>query len=112
MPRIPKAWIREAKASDAKDPVAIAADVGYDENCKIVIDEVVNYFGRIDILVNNAAEQHLNKFVEEITEDRLGRTLRTNMFFHFFMTRFGSSTVNILTKRILSPSVISVQLSS
>lgn len=65
--------IKDVKASDAKDPMAMAADLGYDENCKMVVDEVIDEFGRIDILVNNVAEQHLTNTVEEITEDRLDR---------------------------------------
>ncbi|PON76379.1 Short-chain dehydrogenase/reductase [Parasponia andersonii] len=77
----------ESKTPDAKDPIAVAADLGYDENCKRVVDEVVNAYGRIDILVNNAAEQYKASSVEEITEERLERVFRTNIFSHFFMTR-------------------------
>lgn len=79
--------IKDVKASDAKDPMAMAADLGYDENCKMVVDEVIDEFGRIDILVNNVAEQHLTNTVEEITEERLDRVFRTNIFSQFFMTR-------------------------
>lgn len=78
--------IRRAKTKDAKDPIAIAADVGYDEICKRVVQEVVNSYGRIDILINNAAEQHMSP-VEEIDELRLERVFRTNIFSHFFMVR-------------------------
>ncbi|PIN16519.1 hypothetical protein CDL12_10818 [Handroanthus impetiginosus] len=38
---------------DAKDPIALPANVGFDENYKMLFDEVVNNFGHIDILVNN-----------------------------------------------------------
>lgn len=48
----------KAKAPDAKDPIALPADLGYDENCKRVVEEVANKYDRIDILVNNAAEQY------------------------------------------------------
>ncbi|KAL9266254.1 3-dehydrosphinganine reductase TSC10A-like protein, partial [Drosera capensis] len=51
----------------------VAADLGYDRNSKRVVEEIVSHFGRIDILVNNAAEQHLTKSLEEITEERLER---------------------------------------
>ncbi|KVH98379.1 Glucose/ribitol dehydrogenase, partial [Cynara cardunculus var. scolymus] len=40
----------ENKTGDAKNPIAIAADLGFDENCKKVVDEVVENYGRIDIL--------------------------------------------------------------
>lgn len=37
--------LRQSKSAEAKDPIAIAADLGYDENCKRVVDEVVDRFG-------------------------------------------------------------------
>ncbi|MED6218641.1 NADPH-dependent aldehyde reductase 1, chloroplastic [Stylosanthes scabra] len=79
--------INRAKTQDAKAPKAIPADLGYDENCKKVIDEVVNAYGRIDILINNAAEQYECTTIEEIDDPRLERVFRTNIFSYFFMTR-------------------------
>ena len=79
--------IKKAKTSDAKEPMAIAADLGFDENCRRVVDEVVNAYDRIDILVNNAAEQHKSSSVEEIDEERLLRVFRTNIFSYFFTVR-------------------------
>ncbi|KAG9135566.1 hypothetical protein Leryth_002300 [Lithospermum erythrorhizon] len=79
--------IKEFKIVDAKYPIAIFTDVGYDENCRKVVDEVVNNFGTIDILVNNASERHMANSIKEITADRLQRVFRTNIFSHFFMTR-------------------------
>ncbi|KAH8495833.1 hypothetical protein H0E87_018857 [Populus deltoides] len=46
----------KAKSNGAKEPIAIATDVKFEENCKKVVDQVVSEFGQIDILVNNAAE--------------------------------------------------------
>ncbi|XAR52582.1 hypothetical protein NMG60_11020727 [Bertholletia excelsa] len=93
--------LKQAKKDDAKDPIAIPADLGYDENCKRVVDEVVNAYGRIDVLVNNAAQQHKASTVEEIDEDRLEKVFRTNIFSYFFLCRHalkymkeGSSIVN------------------
>lgn len=79
--------LRSAKSHDAKDPIAVAADLGYDENCRRVVEEVVNAFGRIDILVNNHAEQHKAASIEELDEQRVERTFRTNIFGHFFLVR-------------------------
>lgn len=79
--------LKKDKTADAKDPMAIPVDLGFDENCKRVVDEVVNAYGRIDILVNNAAEQYECSSVEEIDEERLERVFRTNIFSYFFMTR-------------------------
>lgn len=80
--------LRKQKSSDAKDPIAIAtADLGFDGNCKRVVEEVVKAFGKIDVLVNNGAEQHKANSVEEINEERLVRVFRTNIFSYFFVTR-------------------------
>lgn len=65
-----------------KTPLAIPTDLGYDENCKKVVDK----FGRIDILVNNASEQHKANSVEDIDEERIIRVFRTDIFSYFFMT--------------------------
>nr|GEU53574.1 glucose/ribitol dehydrogenase [Tanacetum cinerariifolium] len=77
----------ENKTSDAKNPIAVGADLGYDQNCKQVVEQVVENFGRIDILVNNAAEQHKTTSLDELTEDRLDRVFRNNIFSQFFLCR-------------------------
>ncbi|KAL5849712.1 hypothetical protein ACOSQ4_007725 [Xanthoceras sorbifolium] len=93
--------LQEAKTSDAKDPVAIAANVGFDEYCKRVINLVVKEYGHIDILVNNAAEQHLSNSMDDITESRLVRVFRTNILSHIYLSRYalkhmreGSTIIN------------------
>ncbi|GFP91574.1 glucose and ribitol dehydrogenase homolog 1, partial [Phtheirospermum japonicum] len=93
--------LNKAKHADAKDPIAIPTDLGYDDNCKRVVDEVISNYGRIDILVNNAAEQYEASSVEEIDEARLERVFRTNIFSYFFTVRHalrhmkeGSSIIN------------------
>ncbi|KAL2628219.1 hypothetical protein AAZV13_07G220600 [Glycine max] len=78
----------EAKTSGADNPLAIAADIGFDENCKQVIDLVVKEYGRLDVLVNNAAEQHLTNSVEEITQQQLERVFGTNIFSQFFLVKY------------------------
>ncbi len=52
-----------------------------------VIDAVVGKYGRIDILVNNAAEQHTVETIEDLTPEQLERTFKTNIFSQFFLTR-------------------------
>ena len=49
--------------------------------------ETVDEFGKIDVLVNNAAEQHRQDSIEKVTERQLERTFRTNIFAMFFMTK-------------------------
>jgi NAD(P)-dependent dehydrogenase (short-subunit alcohol dehydrogenase family) len=52
-----------------------------------VVKQVVGRFGRIDILVNNAAEQHLQERLEDLSDEQLERTFRTNIFGQFYLTR-------------------------
>lgn len=79
--------LKKDKTGDAKNPIAIPADLGFDENCKKVVDEVISTFGRIDVLINNAGEQWKAGTVEDIDEQRLERVFRTNIFAYFFMAR-------------------------
>ncbi|KAL4589932.1 hypothetical protein LXL04_002844 [Taraxacum kok-saghyz] len=79
--------INDAKVRDAGAPIAIPADLRYDKNCKKVVDEVVAKYGRIDILVNNVAIQYNTYTLDDVTEERLERVFRTNIFSYFFVTR-------------------------
>jgi NAD(P)-dependent dehydrogenase (short-subunit alcohol dehydrogenase family) len=65
----------------------IPGDVGREKFCQNAIEETVAAFRKIDILVNNAAEQHPQDSIEKITEKQLERTFRTNIFSFFFMTK-------------------------
>jgi len=81
--------------------VLIAGDVGDERFCQESVQRAIESFGRLDVLVNNAAEQHPQESIEKITADQLDRTFRTNIFSQFFMTkaalshlREGSAIVN------------------
>ena len=65
--------LKEVKTVHAKDPIKISADLGFDENCKKVIDDVVKAYGQIDILVNNAAEQYPVPNIEDLDSKKLER---------------------------------------
>ena len=67
--------------------VLIAGDAGQEKVCRDAVEKTVQELGRLDILVNNAAEQHVAQKFEEITEQQLERTFRTNLFAMFFLTR-------------------------
>jgi NAD(P)-dependent dehydrogenase (short-subunit alcohol dehydrogenase family) len=67
--------------------LSIAGDVGDPEFCRSAVDQVIRELGKLDILVNNAAEQHPKGDIEEITPDQLDRTFRTNIFGYFYMTQ-------------------------
>jgi len=67
--------------------ILIAGDVGDDAFCRDAVKETVEKLGKLDILVNNAAEQHPQKKIEDITKEQLERTFRTNIFGMFYMTQ-------------------------
>lgn len=67
--------------------VALAGDLGAEAFCRQVIDETVKQFGKLDIVVNNAAEQHPQTKLEDITAEQLERTFRTNLFSYFYLTK-------------------------
>ncbi|MBW4561100.1 MAG: SDR family oxidoreductase [Mojavia pulchra JT2-VF2] len=67
--------------------VAIAGDIGDETFCQHAVQQTVDEFGKLDILVNNAAEQHPQKNIEDISKEQLERTFRTNIFSMFFMTK-------------------------
>src|SRR5690606_35920486 len=67
--------------------LAIAGDVGDENLCRKAVDLTIDRFGRLDILVNNAAEQHETDDLADLAADQLERTFRTNVFGCFFMTK-------------------------
>jgi len=70
-----------------RECVLIKGDVGQEEFCRKAVAQTVKKFGGIDVVVNNAAEQHPQDSIEKITEKQLERTFRTNIFSFFFMTK-------------------------
>ncbi|MBA3485656.1 MAG: SDR family oxidoreductase [Lysobacter sp.] len=67
--------------------ITIAGDVKAPEFCEQAVREVMKTFGRLDVLVNNAAFQQHRDSIEEITEEQLQETLQTNIGGYFHMTR-------------------------
>jgi len=65
----------------------IPGDVGDESFCRQAVQRTVQELGRLDILVNNAAEQHPQDSIEQISAEQLERTFRTNIFGMFFMTK-------------------------
>jgi NAD(P)-dependent dehydrogenase (short-subunit alcohol dehydrogenase family) len=67
--------------------VAFAGDVGLEPFCSDAVHRTVAALGRLDILVNNAAEQHPQDSLEKITTEQLERTFRTNIFSYFYISK-------------------------
>jgi NAD(P)-dependent dehydrogenase (short-subunit alcohol dehydrogenase family) len=67
--------------------VTIAGDIGDSGFCRDAVRQTIDALGKLDILVNNAAEQHPVERFEDISEEQLERTFRTNIFGMFHMTK-------------------------
>ena len=67
--------------------LALAGDVGDAEWCKKAVEQTMRELGRLNIVVNNAAEQHPQDSIEKITPAQLERTFRTNIFSYFYLTQ-------------------------
>ena len=67
--------------------VLLPGDVGDEKLCRRIVDRTAKELGRLDILVNNASEQHPQESIEDITAEQLERTFRTNVFGYFFMVK-------------------------
>ena len=63
--------------------VTFAGDVGLEPFCHDVVQQTIAALGQLDILVNNAAEQHPQDSLAKITAEQLERTFRTNIFSYF-----------------------------
>ena len=87
--------------AEGRRAIKIAGDVGREAFCRQAVARTVKAFGALDILVNNAAEQHEVESLTELPEKQLVKTFRTNIFSFFFMTKHalrhlkpGSSIIN------------------
>jgi len=67
--------------------LVVAGDVGDEQFCQQVVAQTVKEFGQLDILVNNAAEQHVQTSLKNISAEQLERTFRTNIFSYFFLSK-------------------------
>src|SRR5690242_12046241 len=87
--------------NEGRRAIKFAGDVGEEKFCEACVDETVKTFRRLDILVNNAAEQHEVDDPLQLTAQQIERTFRTNVFSFFFMSKAalrymkkGSSIIN------------------
>lgn len=67
--------------------LTIAGDIGDEQFCQHAVEQIVKELGHLDILVNNAAEQHPRKSIEQISAEQLERTFKTNIFSFFYTVK-------------------------
>lgn len=83
------------------DYLVIAGDIGDESFCRQLVEKTIQHYGKIDVLINNAAEQHPKEKLEDISAEQLERTFRTNFFSIFYLCQAalphmkeGSSIIN------------------
>ncbi len=67
--------------------ITVAGDIGDESFCQDLVRQTVDELGRLDTLVNNAAEQHPQESITDISAEQLERTFRTNIFSMFHLTK-------------------------
>jgi len=78
---------KELVESEGRKCLLIAGDIGNEKFCQKAVDQTIKKLGKLDILVNNAAEQHEQQELQDITKDQLQRTFQTNIFSMFYFTK-------------------------
>ena len=78
---------KEIVEAEGRRAITIAGDLGDADVCRETVERTVRELGRLDVLVNNAGEQHPDEDVRDIDENQLKRTFQTNIFSMFFLTQ-------------------------
>ncbi len=95
------ATTKELVEKEGQKCILLPGDIGDESFCQNVVNQTIQTFGGLDILVNNAAEQHVQTSILDITSQQLIKTFQTNIFSMFYLTKAalphlkkGSSIIN------------------
>ena len=104
---------------EGRKAIAIAGDLGDKNFCEQAVRQTVDQLGGLDIVVNNAGEQHWAKDITDIDEHQLRRTFQTNIFGMFFVTQAarphlkqGSAIINTTSETTYEGSQLLLDYSS
>ena len=73
--------------NEGAEVLTSAGDLGDPRHCDGLVRAVIDRWGRLDVLVNNAGEQHPDKDIRDITAQQLQRTFQTNIFAMFYLVQ-------------------------
>ena len=72
---------------EGRRAILVPGDLGNPDFALLAVRKVVDTFGRLDIVVNNAGEQHADDDIRDITDEQLRRTFQTNIFSMFYLVQ-------------------------
>lgn len=78
---------KQAVEAEGRDAMLVPGDVRDADFCRQLVERTVESFGKLDILVNNAAFQQHIANIEDLTEEQWDHTFRTNIYGYFHMTK-------------------------
>ena len=78
---------KRAVEEEGRKAFALAGDVRDAKVCRRLVEQTVEKFGKLDILVNNAAFQQHQESLEDVSEEQWDRTFKTNIYAYFYMTK-------------------------
>lgn len=78
---------KTAVENEGQECLFIEGDVKDPKFCEQAVEQTVKEFGRLDILVNNAAFQQHQTSIEELSNEQFEKTFRTNIFGYFYMAK-------------------------
>jgi NAD(P)-dependent dehydrogenase (short-subunit alcohol dehydrogenase family) len=100
-------WVEKA----GRKALLVAGDVSDRAHCKQLVEKTIGAFGRLDILVNNAAFQMSREDIREIPDDEFDFTFRTNVYAMFYLCKdalehmeAGASIINVSSIQAYQPS--------
>jgi NAD(P)-dependent dehydrogenase (short-subunit alcohol dehydrogenase family) len=78
---------REIVEREGRKAITVPGDIGDKDFCQQAVDQTVRELGGLDVLVNNAGEQHWQKDIRDISDEQLRRTFQTNIYAMFYLTQ-------------------------
>jgi NAD(P)-dependent dehydrogenase (short-subunit alcohol dehydrogenase family) len=97
--------------ASGKKCIRVPGDIGSEAHCQQIVQRAIDEFGKLDILVNNAAYQMSHESIQELSSEEIEHTFRTNIFAMFYLCKAalqdmqsGGSIINVCSIQAYQPS--------